>query len=124
MKLYTQTIYGHRREVGAYDETAKVACFPVYWDKHFFRKANAWGIDEDVFSRLKELGCQKIIIKTDKTGEKYESTFKDFDMHSWLHIFSNFAPRRFMALERWQYTPPMSREEIEKEIFLNSEALI
>ncbi len=117
MRLFARTIYGHQREVGQFQDG--LAVFLVY-QEHFFQKARAWGIDEDVFHRLEELNCQRITLKIQDTGEQFTADFKDFVLHSWSHQFIKFAPKRFLALERWQRIPPKSREEEEKEILMSA----
>jgi hypothetical protein len=70
-------------------------------EKHFMRMFNGYGIQEEALQKLKELGCQRVIIKTNNDGNYYSLLDDWFQCE--VRQFGNgqqrFLDRRFMVIK-------------------------
>lgn len=113
--LFSGNIKGGDKLVGYFYPEEKIASFTVT-KRHYFQKADAWGIDTDVYDEILHLKCEKIILWIKEQGKGIETDIKTFGKFSWVHQFSGFKPRVFMASDRWVDVKKMSREDEELEI--------
>jgi hypothetical protein len=73
----------------------------VKFSVHFFRKARAFGISEQVVETLRKENCKSIQITDTEKREIWKTDFEMFDKKSWTMQFDDYEPQKFLAQERW-----------------------
>jgi len=98
MDFYITTVHGTRRLVGELDGSVFIK---LVMPEHFFRKSQAWGLDEEVIRQLGKSECKLIRLYSRDEGKTYEVDFDTFLRKSWLHSYKGFQPQRFLTLKFW-----------------------
>lgn len=69
--------------------------------KHYFRKADAYGIDVEVFDKLGQIGCKKIVILDSDKKEEWETKFETFNAKGWIFSFPGYGMQKFLEKKWW-----------------------
>lgn len=66
--------------------------------KHFMRVVGGYGISEDAFQKITELGCKKVVIKDIVTHQSWESAINDWIEHCNIADYGS-GKQRFLSLK-------------------------
>jgi hypothetical protein len=70
--------------------------------KHFFRKANAWGIDNQTLNDLEVIhGVKNIVIVDTESGKRYKTTVDNFKEKGFYLNYKDFNKQIFLGEEDW-----------------------
>lgn len=100
MKFNQKTVRGKTQSVGELCED-KIFRKRVSKDKHFFRNAGTYGIDESIMAELQNNGCTEVRLLELESNQVWSTPFEFFIEKSWTHSYPGFQEQRFMSKERW-----------------------
>lgn len=91
----------HGRRVGIYDEDKHIMYkYGVKKSKHFFRKANSWGIDAWIINDFLPDDAI-IILHSVEEGIYYKTTRKVFKENGKYLNYLKHSLQMFLSLEHW-----------------------
>lgn len=94
---------GKMRVIGKFCPVKKVLFVERKRSLHFMRKLQAWGLDAEVYSKLKkEGGLQKIFLKEKESGKEYVAEVQDFDSFGKFLHFKPYRAQVFLGEEHWR----------------------
>ena len=105
MKFYKRTVTGKRKLIG---EIRGIIFYKhIEFSKHYFKKADALGLDVKILDALISKKIPRIILIDDESSKRYEVPSKRLFEKGWIYPkkgdqqFRKFQPQKFLALDRW-----------------------
>ena len=101
-------VNGRELKIGNYDTEDKTWYIDRDKERHFMRKIESWGLDENMYKFLKNEGMLKVIIRDYNTGETWEIDVEDIENHKRYLHFKNLKGKVdhktqiFIAEKHWE----------------------
>lgn len=92
------------KNIGLYDTEKNIYIkHGVKKSKHLFKKANAWGVDENTFKNILKPEA-KIVIEEVEERKRYETDKETMGLNGQYLNFGKHGLQIFLPLEEWKVT--------------------
>ena len=93
------------KNIGIYDTEKNVYTkHGVKKSKHFFKKLNAWGVDENTFRNILKPEA-RIVIDEVEEKKRYETDKETMGLNGSYMRFGKHGTQIFLPVDEWEITP-------------------
>lgn len=92
------------KRIGIYDTDKNIYIkHGVKKSKHFFKKLEAWGVDENTFKNILKPGC-RIVIEEVEERKRYETDKETMGLNGTYMNFDKHGLQLFLPIAEWKVT--------------------
>lgn len=94
---------GENRVLGMYNPRTRTLFIKRKRSKHFYKKLNAWGIDNKAFEGLvTQHGMNNIVLYDKDVGKRFTAKAQDFNDHGKYLHFKPYRLQVFLEESYWE----------------------